>query len=186
MAKKKTTRSLKQINFAAVLEKSDNKLWGAHFRVPRYVAKVFGKDRRVVCTLNEKHERQCAIVPHGKGAFVITVNKSLRTSLGLDFGEEISVSLTKDQSAFGLPLPEELQELLRQDKEGNSFFEVLTPGRKRTLLHIVGSVKNTDKRLGRAIAIVQHLKTTNGKINYKELYRMLKDPRPHVKQKSPD
>ncbi len=180
MAKKKTTRIPSQFHFTSVLEKSGNKLWGAHFRVPGNVAKAFGKNRRVVCTLNEKQRHQCAVLPHGKATFVITVNKGLRASLGLNFGDEIKVRLTKDHSTYGLPLPEELQELLRQDSEGNTLFEALTPGRKRTLLHIVSSVKNTDKRLQRAILIVEHLKTNKGNINYKQLYGSLKDPFPKV------
>jgi len=181
MGKKKAAPGTKQFRFTSVLEKSDNKLWGAHFHVPAAAAKAFGKDRRVVCTLNGRHKRQCAILPHGKGAFVITVNKSQRTLLALDFGEEINVSLTKDKNTYGLPLPEELKELLRQDNEGNSLFEALTPGRKRTLLHIIDSVKNSDKRLLRAIAIVQHLKINKGKINYKQLYGLLKNSPLHLK-----
>ncbi len=64
---------------------------------------------------------------------------------------------------------EELAELLAQDEEGNRFFHALTPGKLRTLLYIVGQPKNSDIRLHRALAIVEHLKMNQGKIDYKTL-----------------
>ena len=182
----KKNASKKTYRFVSVLEQSDNKLWGAHFRVPGDITRSLGgKDRRVVCTLNGSHRRQCAMLSHGNGSFVITVNKGLRTSLGLDFGDEVDVVLMKDKSTYGLPLPVELAELLRQDKEGNAFFRTLTPGRKRTLLHIVGSVKDPEKRLARSLVIVNHLRKNRGEINYKQLYGMLKDRPRAPKTKSP-
>jgi hypothetical protein len=165
--------------FTSTLERSDNKLWGCHFRVPAPIAKqlVDGESRRVVCTLNNRAEYQCAILTVGRGARVITVNKKLRDSLGLAFGMEVHVRLKKDTSEYGLPLPEELQELLRQDAEGNRVFHALTRGRQRTLLYIVNSAKNPEKRIARAIVIIKHLKANNGRINYKQLNAMLKEPR---------
>ena len=108
---------------------------------------------------------------------VITVNKKLRDSLGLAFGMEVDVRLMKDTTEYGLPLPEEFQELLRQDTEGNRLFHALTRGRQRTLLYIVGSAKNPEKRIARSISIIKHLKANRGTINYKQLSAMLKDPR---------
>jgi uncharacterized protein YdeI (YjbR/CyaY-like superfamily) len=81
----------------------------------------------------------------------------------------VSVLLKKDESEYGLPMPEELQELLLQDEEGDRLFHALTIGKQRTLLYIVGSVKDTGKRISRALAIVNHLKATGGKIDYKKL-----------------
>lgn len=162
--------------FTSALEESRNKLWGAHFGVPDRVAKQFvdGNSRRVVCTLNGAEEFQCALIPHGKGSFVITVNKKLRTKLDLKFGATVRVSLQKDESTYGLPMPEEFAELLRQDKEGSRLFHALTAGRQRTLLYIIGAKNNTDVRLERSVLVVQHLKTNSGKINYKKLYEAMK------------
>jgi len=172
----KETRPLR---FTSILERSTNKLWGCHFRVPTRIAKqLFGNNsRRVVCSLNGSAPHQCAILPHGNGRFVITVNKKRRDTLGLDFGMKVSVTLKKDESEYGLPLPEELDELLRQDAEGRKLFHSLTAGRQRTLLHIIGSVKSPEKRVQRAIAVVNHLKVNKGKINYRQLNKSLRDPR---------
>ncbi|MFN0035595.1 MAG: DUF1905 domain-containing protein [Saprospiraceae bacterium] len=164
--------------FNSVLEESTNKLWGCHFAVPQAV--VFslvaeGESKRVVCTLNEKTEYQCALLPRGDGSFLITVNKKLQTKLGLKIGSKVSVGLRKDESEYGLPMPEELAELLTQDEEGNRLLHALTPGKLRTLLYIAGQPKNADVRLQRALAIVEHLKKNKGKIDYKQLGVELKE-----------
>jgi hypothetical protein len=165
--------------FTSSLEQSHNKLWGCHFRVPTRIAKrlIDGNSRRVVCTLNDSAEYQCAMLPHGNGAFVISVNKQLRDKLGLSFGVEVHVRLANDKSVYGLPMPEEFHELLQQDVEGNSMFHALTRGKQRTLLYIIGSAKGSEKRVTRSIVIVKHLKANRGKINYGQLTLSLKDHR---------
>ncbi len=117
------------------------------------------------------------MLPFGDGVFVISVNKKLRDELGLGFGEEVRVCLKKDKSTYGLPLPDELKELLRQDTEGDELFHALTQGKQRTVLYIIGSVKSPEKRVARAVAVVAHLKANSGKINYKQLYLSLNSPR---------
>lgn len=154
------------------MEKFDSNLWGFHFCVSAEIGNQFvteGNDRRVICTLNDKQEFQCALMPKGDGNFFINVNKKLRDALKLAIGSQVSVLLKKDESEYGLPMPEELKELLLQDEEGDKLFHELTIGKQRTLLYIVGSVKDTGKRISRALAIINHLKATGGKIDYKEL-----------------
>lgn len=165
----------KTLTFDSKLEESDNRLWGAHIRVPESVAKTMTRvgSRRVLCTLNGAEERQCALVPYRDKTFVITINKQLRETLHLRIGQKVQVGLRRDESKYGLPVPEELEELLRQDKEGDHLFHALTPGRRRTLLYIVGSPKNSELRLARAVTVVQHLKSNAGKVNYRQLYTAL-------------
>lgn len=138
------------LHFTAVLETSNNKLWGFHLPVPEWVAQSFISQgtRRVICTLNNQAAFQCGLIPKGEGDFCIMVNKKWRTQLGLREGSAVSVQLSKDESEYGLPLPEELQEALDQDEAGRDFFEALPPGKKRTLLYIVGFVKDQEKRIG--------------------------------------
>ena len=163
-------------HFTAILEKFNSNLWAYHLVVPELVAQQYAgqDDRRVICTLNEQETFQCALMPKGEGAYFININKKLRDKLGLKLGSSVRVSLQKDTSAYGLPMTEELQEVLRQDPEGNALFHALTPGKLRTLLYIAGSVKSPDRRLERALAIVQHLKANGGKIDYKKLHLDLK------------
>lgn len=167
------------LDFVSILERSTNRLWGSHFRVPNRIVKalVDGDSRRVVCILNRTVKYQSALRPVGGGVFVIPVNKSLRDSLGIAFGMEVQVTLTRDRSEYGLPMPGEFLAVLAQDPESERLFHALTRGKQRTLLHIVGSAKSTDKRIERGIVVANHLKANKGKINFRQLYGSLRNPR---------
>lgn len=166
----------KGFRFTSTLEKSTNRLWGCHFRVPTRVAErlTAGDSRRVVCMLNDSIEYQCAILSYSNDVPVITVNKTLQKKFGLTFGDEVHITLKKDVSKYGLPMPDELKELFRQDTEGKHLFHALTPGRQRTLLYIIGKTRTTEKRVASAIVIVAHLKANKGSINYRQLNASLK------------
>lgn len=166
------------LQFSGVLEISTNKLWGAHIAVPILVADTLiaeNPSRRVVCVLNGLTEYQCGLIPRGDGTFLVMVNKKLQTKLGLKEGSRVEVALRKDESEYGLPMPEELAELLMQDEEGNRLLHALTPGKIRTLLYIVGQPKSSDLRLQRALTVVDHLKLHAGKIDYKVLYGAMRN-----------
>lgn len=166
----------KLLLFTATLEKSNNKLWGSHVRVPNSIALklVDPKSRRVIRTLNGSAEHQCALLPFGDGVFVLSVNKHWCDALHLEIGSEVRVGLRKDNSKYGLPVPEELEEYFRQDKEGSRLFHALTIGRQRTLLYMIGSSRTPDARAWKASIIVRHLRDNNGKIHYRELFNALK------------
>lgn len=166
------------LHFTAFLELSTNRLWGCHFGVPPVIADALigaGASKRVVCLLNGIVEYQCGLISRGDGTFVITVNKKIQNQLGLKIGSKISASLRVDESEYGLPMPEELAELLVQDEEGNRLIHALTPGKLRTLLYLVGQPKSTELRLHRALVVVEHLKANAGKIDYKQLNLSIRD-----------
>ena len=173
---KKNPSTDKPLRFVSILEKSGNKLWGGHFRVPARIAEKLAdrSSRRVVCTLNDSMVYQCAILPFGKGVRVISVNKKIRDTLGLGFGDEIRVSLARDTSTYGLPVPDEFRELLRQDAEGDRLFHGLSRGKQRTLLYMIAKAKNSAKRIEQALIVVNHLKINFGKIDYRKLSTSLR------------
>jgi uncharacterized protein YdeI (YjbR/CyaY-like superfamily) len=83
------------------------------------------------------------------------------------------VNLEKDKSEYGLPFPEELKELLKQDPVGNKYFLQLTPGKQRNIIYYVNQVKNMDLRIQRAMGFIEHLKKNKGKLIFRELFREL-------------
>lgn len=164
------------MEFTALLEKFDSNLWAFHICVPEVVANHFleQNERRVVCTLNGALSFQCALMPKGDGVWFINMNKRIRDKLGLKIGMQVQASLAVDDSPYGLPMPEELGELLQQDELGNQLFHELTSGKQRNLLYIAGSPKKSETRLKRAVIVLEHLKNNQGKINFKQLYEDLK------------
>src|SRR5688572_11622454 len=133
------------------------------------------KNKRVVCTLNGAESWQCALMPY-QGEFFILVNKQKRTKLGIELGDTVAVELVLDESQYGLPMPEELREVLNQDPEGDKFFHGLTPGKQRSLIYHVSNVKDIDRRIHACLIIVDHLKKNKGKIVDERLYEELKRP----------
>ncbi|TNE48346.1 MAG: DUF1905 domain-containing protein [Bacteroidetes bacterium] len=166
------------LTFTTVVEKFDSNLWGYHFMVPELASQeLLASDaRRVICVLNGKAEFQCALMPKGEGQYFINLNKKLRDQLRLTVGSQVDVALRPDNSTYGLPMPEEFAELLRQDPEGDTLFHALTPGKQRNLLYIVGHVKSPDLRISKAMICLEHLKNNNGKINFRQLNAELKNP----------
>jgi bifunctional DNA-binding transcriptional regulator/antitoxin component of YhaV-PrlF toxin-antitoxin module len=168
----------KVVRLTTVLTKPD-KDSGWHFLTikPSVAGKLgfTGKSRRVVCTLNDAHKFQCALLPTG-GSFYIIVNKKIRTKLGIEEGSKVKVELSKDESKYGLPMPKELREVLKQDPEGNELFHRLTAGKQRTILYYIAKPKDVDRRIHMALVIVEHLKKNEGKIVYTKLSEELKRP----------
>ncbi len=145
--------------------------------ITREIANKFptdGKSRRVVCQINNGEPFQCAILPWGE-IFYIIVNKKRRDAIGVEIGDTVNVTLTEDESKYGLPMPEEFKEVLNQDPEGDKLFHSLTAGKQRSILYLLGNVKDIDNRIHQALIIVEHLKE-HGKIIDKELYEELKRP----------
>jgi uncharacterized protein YdeI (YjbR/CyaY-like superfamily) len=101
----------------------------------------------------------------------------IRKRLHLDAGDQVEVMLEADLSKYGMPLPEEFEELLKQDTEGAHFFDKLTPGKRRSLIYLIGKPKNSDKRIEKALIVLNYLKTTRGKLDFKELNLALKTNR---------
>ncbi|PHN05464.1 YdeI/OmpD-associated family protein [Flavilitoribacter nigricans] len=164
-------------HFTAALDKLDSNLWNYYLPVPVDISEAIiaeQKDRRVICTLNNKLEFQCALMPKGDGTYFIMLNKSIRDKLKLTLGITVDVRLKKDESEYGLPMPDELAEVLASDPEGNDHFQALTPGKQRNLLYIVGKVKSSDLRIHKALVVIEHLKKQNGKINFRQLNEELK------------
>lgn len=136
--------------------------------------KFEGKSKRVLCSIRGTEPFQCALMPWGD-IFYIMVNKKRRTELGLEVGETVDIELEKDESKYGLPMPEEFREVLNQDPEGDKLFHSLTEGKMRSLLYFIGNVKDIDMRIHQALVIIEHLKE-HGKVVDKILYDELRRP----------
>ena len=175
-------RSMKK--FVSVVQKFDSPLWGFHTEVPHDIAMLFidGDNRRVRCTLNEKVKTRSALMPPRQGWFLL-INKSIREELDLQIGSEVSITLEKDHSAYGMAMPEELEVMLNQDDAGNGYFHALTPGKQRSLIYIVSQVKNVDSRIRKSLAILDHLKEEKGALDFKRLNTKIKEYNQQAKLK---
>ena len=163
---------VKPVRFRSKLEVTDSSPPWHILRVPKRKVANFGftgNMRRVVCTLNDVETFNCALFP-SKGDFFITLNKKLRHKLGLEVGSSVMIELAKDDSKYGMPMPDEFAEVLRQDPAGEELFNALSPGNQRLMLKLIVFVKDVDKRIIRSLVGIEILKKSEGKFEYQVLH----------------
>lgn len=170
------------IKFISHLEKYSNSLWNFHFKVPANVVKTLRKDKvkRFLCQINQGTPFHAALLPAGEEIYFIKVNKELRSQHRITINDSLSITLTKDESQYGIPLPAEIEELLLLDPEGNQHFQNLSPGKQRSLLYLVGKLKSKDKRYEKSFIILEHLKEYKGVLDFKILNQDFKDKKGYV------
>lgn len=161
----------KVYSFSSVLYNLDGNIWHYHLKVPVEIHEKFKNedDLRIIVRVNDLVEWQAAIMPNGEDYFFININKENRKKLRLEIGDKAAVQIWKDDSKYGLPIPEEFDELLKMDPEGDEAFHNLTPGKQRALLFIVGKPKSSQLRIEKSVVVVEHLKRNKGKIDFKQL-----------------
>lgn len=159
----------------AKLEDKHSNLWGFHFRIPEAIYQEFskGKDRRVICLFNGKEKTHCAVMPSPEGPFIM-INQALVKKLKLQVGTIVRLSIEKDNSEYGMPVSEEFELIILGDEEVAHYFETLTPGKKRNLIHLVNKIKSSDIKINRAMAIAHHLKEDKGTLDFKRLNEVIK------------
>lgn len=171
-------KSLDQVRFKTELSISSTGS-GWHFLiVEKSIVDKFqfpDKFKRVICSINGSEPFQCALMPWGE-LFYIIVNKKKRDEVGVVAGDIVDVMLVKDESKYGLPMPEEFEEVLKQDPEGDRLFHALSKGKQRSMLYLLSRSKDIDMRIHQALIVVEHLKENEGKIIDDILVRQLKRP----------
>ncbi len=152
--------NLPPLELSATVHKYSSTIEGYFLKIPAVFGRQLsldGKKTRLVCTLAGQVRFQCALMPYGDGDFYIGLNKKNRITLGLQDGSRVEMVLELDQSKYGLDMPEELAEMLVQEPEGDRIFHQLTAGRQRSFIFWVSSAKSSEKRLERALVLVEKL-----------------------------
>lgn len=166
--------------FTAEIQFEDNSLgWHCFVIVPPKIAEKFieGKDRRVVCTLNDKLTIQAALMPSKEGYYYILLNKTNRTKLKVEPRDKVKVKLSKDSSEYGTATPSFFKEFCEQDPEGSDLFHRQTMGTQRSLLYLMCKPKSENKQLEKAWIIFDYLKSVNGNLEFKGLQEAFKNNR---------
>lgn len=157
------------VRFESTVDITDSKPPWHIVRVPKAKVADFGFKgnlRRVRCRLNDSDAYQCSLFP-SKGDYFLTISKKQREKLGLRAGDNLTVELVKDDSKYGMPMPEEFAEVLRQDPIADEIFNKLSPGDQRLMLKLVVFVKDVDKRIIRSLIGIELLKQMNGVFDYR-------------------
>lgn len=152
------------------LRRFDGKLWSYVLPFQKEEVEEFiTDDRRILLYFNNEDYIHCALMPDGIGDFFVNINKEIRKQFKLEEDASLQVSISKDNSKYGMPVPQELEELWKNDVVFYGYFHALTPGKQRNLLHLVNKIKSKTKRQEKAVVIYQYLIEAKGKLDFKEL-----------------
>ena len=166
-----------QYEFIGALEKDPDQLYFNHILIPQEISKalIANKQKRFLCSINGDKPFHAGHVPNGKGQYFIIINKAKIKKYKLSSEKTCKVVISNDDSEYGINLPEEMAELFVQDPEGADLFHQLTPGKQRSLLHLVDKIKSPRIRLTKALIILEHLKEQKGTLDYKILNQDFKN-----------
>jgi hypothetical protein len=165
------------MEFKSTLDKGDSDIYHWYFPVPSEIGDSFinGRDRGVICTVNGKEKYHCAIHGDGQGAYIIMLNRQRCKKLGLVKGQSFTVELQKDTSEYGVPMSEELREVLDQMPDADEHFHKMTKGKQRTLIYWVQNVKSSEIKIRRALVMTNHIEELSGDVDYKLLNVQMKE-----------
>jgi hypothetical protein len=163
-------------NFEAVLACFDQgKLWHYHFSIPEHIwRELLPNGKRVIVEINNDVTYPCALMNDGLGGYFININNNFRKKLKIQKGSFVTIKINSDTSTYGMPMCEELEELLVQDEEGRQYFNALQPGKQRSLIHLINKIKSAEIRLIKSVAILNYLKSSNGSFDYPALQQALR------------
>lgn len=115
-------------------------------------------NQRVEVTVNGAVSWKGGTVSLGNGNAYITISAARMKKLGVVIGDQVQVNLRKDHSEFGLDVPIEFEEVLRQDAEANARFQQLSKGFQRYIIYMVLQYKTVDKRIDKSLFYLENLK----------------------------
>ncbi len=155
----------------------ETKVYGRHLIIPNEVAQdilSLAPDKRVIYTINEGEELHAGIMSAGDYRYIL-LNQEICKKHNLEIGDKCDISLRRDESKYGMPMPREFEEYLQQESRAFQYFEELTPGKQRNLIYIVSKMKSVDKRIEKAHVIVHHLIKNKGALDHKALNEEFKN-----------
>ena len=165
-----------ELEFEAILQRMNSAVYGHYVEVPYSITKAFLaiNQKRVVAVFNEIETTHTALIAHSDGFHFINVNQSIHKKIGATLGKSLHIKLNEDTSDYGIVVPIEFEELIYQDSEGDRYFHQLTPGKQRSLIYIIAKPKSSELRITKAVIILNYLKSSQGKLDFKELNEALK------------
>lgn len=129
-----------------------------YFTVEEGLALCPQKNKRVIISIHDSLFVHRKLMPIKAGGFYVMLGKAVLKKAKLSAGQEIEIEVELDTSEHQFEMPEALIEVFALDAEAQQQFNTLTPGRRRSLMHMVASVKSVDKQIERALKIADSMK----------------------------
>ncbi|NVK62932.1 MAG: DUF1905 domain-containing protein [Flavobacteriales bacterium] len=126
-------------------------------------------NQRFNVTINNEVTWQGGTVSLGNNTAYITFSKARMKKIGVTLGDTVTVHLEKNRSEYGFDVPEEFEEVLRQDPHANERFSKLPKGMRRGIIYIVLQLKSSEKRIEKSLFFMENLKRAPEKVTMRHL-----------------
>lgn len=157
-------------------DKKGEKTGWTYIDVPADVAEQLmpgnKKSFRVKGKLDKHSIKQVALIPMGKGDFIIPINAVLRKALGKKEGAQIMVSITVDKADF--KFDEDFIACLEDDVKASKYFKSLTGSHQKYFSKWIESAKTEETKVRR---ITMAINALNREMGYPEMLRESKSKR---------
>ncbi len=153
----------KKFEYKTVLIKGSQNLVYAEF--PYNSVKEFGTKRPVPVKVSfDGNTYQMSLLPRGNGKHWLHVRKEIRSAIGKEEGDEISIVLEKDESIKSVNVPEYLQWLLENDPRMMKRFKKLPFSAKKFWIGHIEQTKNEETKVERINRFFEYIqKNYSGK-----------------------
>lgn len=123
---------------------------GVFAEFPFESAKIFGtrKAIRVKATFDGKMYRM-SLLPHGNGTHWLHIKKEIRTAIGKEEGDMVSICIEKDENLPEIDIPEYLKWLLENEPEMMIAFNKLPYSAKKFWVDFIGEPKSEESKVQR-------------------------------------
>lgn len=167
------------ITFSTTIEKfaeQGEKTGWTYITVPKAVAEKLNpgvkKSYRVKGKIDDHSVEKLALIPMGKGDFIVPLNAAIRKGIGKRKGAAVKLQFSVDNSPI-LP-PAELIECLQDEPEALQYFNSLPQGHRNYFTKWIESAK-TEPTKTKRIALV--IKTMVRKMDFGAMLREERDER---------
>jgi uncharacterized protein YdeI (YjbR/CyaY-like superfamily) len=97
------------------------------------------------------------MLPTGEGTWFVVLSKTKMEAVEAHVGDWLNVDMVPDTSKYGMPLPEDLADILADDTEFERRFDAMLPGKRRNAIHQIASAKTPETAAKRIIKLMQQL-----------------------------
>lgn len=143
--------------FNAIIKKVDGKD-ASYIEIPFNVEEVFGSKRVKVKATFDKVEYRGSIVKTGTECHIIGITKAIREEINKSFGDEIEITIEKDEEERTIKIPDDFKKEIEKDNEIIEFWNSLSFSIKKKYTNWIVLVKKKETRAKRIDSAIEKLK----------------------------
>ncbi|GCC50644.1 DUF1905 domain-containing protein [Chryseotalea sanaruensis] len=151
-------------------EKNGEKTGWTYIDVPADVAEQLvpnnKKSFRVKGKLDKHTIKQVALIPVGKGNFIIPINADIRKAIGKKEGAQLLVSLSVDKTDF--KFDEDFMACLEDEPKAIQYFKSITASHQKYFSKWISSAKTEETKVKR---ITMAISALSRELGYSEMIR---------------